>query len=129
MMGDDEIGFFGHRFRHALRRDRQAGHHAFDFSLPVADQQADIIPLRRQPIRGEVFQKRRDGRNRCHGSKMHHAATICKQAIRPRIRGWTRILFIRGFRFAKNRQLALFSRSNADVFRQQNVVHRCRGCV
>ena len=83
MVGDDEVKILADRFINHGGRQRQAGEHPPDPFPPAANEQADRIPLRRQPQRGEMLQ--RGG----HGGKRHHRLdhTICfwpSPSFRPR---------------------------------------------
>jgi len=55
MVGDDEVEIPADRLRDDGGRQRQAREHPIDSPTPAADEEADGIPLRRQPQRGEVF--------------------------------------------------------------------------
>ena len=57
MMRDDQLRTLLDRFPRALRRDRQTGHHLPHFPIPIADQQADVVPIFRQVRRCELVEK------------------------------------------------------------------------
>ena len=73
MVGNDEVKIRADRLRDDGGRQRQTGEHTIDPPAPAADEETDGIPLRRQPQRGEVFQ--RGG----HDVKRRHPSdhTIC----------------------------------------------------
>ncbi len=60
VVGDDEISLLSHRLGGHLRSQGQAGDHPADFRAAGADEQADGIPLGRQPKRGNLVERGKD---------------------------------------------------------------------
>ncbi len=71
-MADDQVGFAFDRFAGAFRRDGQAGHQARHRSGAVAQEQTNVVPVRGQARRGELFEVVD------HGGKCEHGIIPCE---------------------------------------------------
>ena len=66
-MGDDQVGLLGDGLGDDGRGDGQAGHEPADGGGPVAEQQADVVPVGGEGRRGEPVEDGADGGDGRHG--------------------------------------------------------------
>jgi hypothetical protein len=66
-MRDDQVSHVRNRLGDDGRGNGQAGDDPANFGQPVAEQQADVVPVGREDLWGEAVEEVADGRDGRHG--------------------------------------------------------------